>query len=49
MYGTKTPLEAAPLDMSVGGTLVAIITNTKELKLTSGAAIENVVPLQARY
>jgi len=46
VYGIKTPLEAAPIDMGCGAALAAIITNTKELKLTKAAAIETTVPLQ---
>ncbi|KAL3929690.1 MAG: hypothetical protein SGPRY_001849 [Prymnesium sp.] len=45
IYKTKTPLEAAPVDMACGDNLVAIVTNTKELKLSSGSAIDTVVPI----
>jgi len=45
VFGTKTALECAPIDMGCGSTLVAIVTNTKELKLATGAAVETTVPL----
>ncbi|KAL1528950.1 hypothetical protein AB1Y20_010272 [Prymnesium parvum] len=46
IYQTKTQLEAAPCDMSCGGSLVAIVTVTKELKLSSSSAIDVVVPVR---
>jgi len=47
IYGSKVPLDAAPVDMGCGSALVAIVTNTKELKLATGAAIDATVPLDA--
>jgi len=46
VYGAKVGLDAAAIDMGCGGSLVAVITNTKELKLSAGAAIDATVPLK---